>query len=313
LINTKKQYQSFCEREKEIPIFAQPWYLDAVCGEDGWDILLIKKADKIVASMPIQNYKKFGFQLRRIPQLTKYWGPYFVKDFRSDRQQKKLTMELIDQIPKFDYFHQNFHPNYTNALPLLWNDFKISIGYTFTIDLEHNIDAIFQKVNSKYRNNKLPKAKQLVQVVSDRSIQDFYDIQKMTFDRQKISLPLSFDFIEKYDRVLNEGNARKIFFAVDNKNQIHAVLYLMWVDSTAYLIMSGHNTQLRNSGAGILLTWEAIKFAKTVLNKKKFDFLGSILKPITKVREDFGAERVPYFIVKKFQSKLLKFLFLMKG
>ena len=36
--------------------------MDAVCGEDNWDVLIVEKGGEIVASMPIYIKKKFGSQ-----------------------------------------------------------------------------------------------------------------------------------------------------------------------------------------------------------------------------------------------------------
>ena len=34
-MTNKEAYILFCEKEKEVPLFSKPWYLDAVCGEKG--------------------------------------------------------------------------------------------------------------------------------------------------------------------------------------------------------------------------------------------------------------------------------------
>ena len=103
-----------------------------------------------------------------------------------------------------------------------------------------------------------------------------------------------------------------MFFAIDEKNQIHSAVYLIWDETTAYLVMAGDDPEFRNSGAGILIVWHAIKYAKEVLGKKQFDFMGSVIEPITRVRRNFGGEQVPYFQVKKFNSKILELLFQLK-
>lgn len=70
--------------------------------------------------------------------------------------------------------------------------------------------------------------------------------------------------------------------------------------------MGGEDPELRNSGAGILLIWEAMKFTFEVLKLNRFDFEGSMLEPVERVRRDFGAIQTPYFAISKSNSKLLK-------
>lgn len=304
----KELYLAFCKREKELPLFSQPWYLDAVCGKGNWDILMVKKGNEIAATMPIYKQKKYGFTFSQMPHLTKYWGPYFPKKFRSLKKQQTLMRELISQFPSFDFFEQNLHPSLTNWLPFFWEKFETSIRYTFVIDLEEDLEKIYAKISTDYRNNKIPKAKEIIQITSDRSLQEFYDVQVKTFDRQKIVFPFSFDFLEKYDKILGKNDARKMFFAIDKDNRIHSIVYLIWDEDTAYFLMAGDDTDLRNSGAGILLAWHVIQYVKEVLQKKKFDFLGSMIEPITRVRRNFGATQVPFFHIKKYNSILLKIL-----
>ena len=114
--------------------------------------------------------------------------------------------------------------------------------------------------------------------------------------------------MKRLDLALEKNNARKMFFALDKENNIHSVVYLIWDKNTAYYLLAGDNPDLRNSGAGILTTWHSIKYAKEVLGKKDFDFLGSMIEPITRVRRNFGAIQVPYFEVKKYRSKWVKVL-----
>ncbi len=310
--NSKNEYQLFCSKEKSIPIFSQPWYLDTICGKNGWDILMVKRGKEVAATMPIQVRKKYGFRLPRMPLFVKYWGPYFTNNFRSKKQQQKLMRELIQLFPKYDLFEQYFHPLITNSLPFHWAGFSTTTRYTFVLESLDNLEKIYSNIDSDYRNNKIPKAKQIVEITSDRTLQEFYAVQKKTFDRQGIDVPFSFDFLKKYDEALANNNARKIFFAVDKENQIHSVVYLIWDEETAYFLMAGDDADLRNSGAGIFLTWHVIEYVKVVLQKNRFDFLGSMIEPITRVRRNFGAKQVSYFNIKKINSKLLKVLYALK-
>ena len=302
----KKQYILFAKSEFELPILSQPWYLDAVCGKKNWDVIIIKKGNKIVATMPFYSFGNFMLRLIRMPHLTKYLGPYFINAYDNNKHRNSLMRELIKQLPPFNFFEQNFHPSINDYLPFYWKGFTGTTRYTFKIDLSEDIQQIFNNISPNYRNNKISSANKIISVSFNRTLHEFYKIQQLTFHRQKTSLPFSFEFLEKYDCILKEHDSRMIFFAVDTKNQIHSVLYLIWDSNTAYLLMAGDDPQKRKSGAGILLVWEAIKYAKEVLKKKRFDFVGSMLEPITNIRQDFGAELVPYLRIQKMYPTWLK-------
>lgn len=312
-MSNKNLYHSFCQKEKDIPLFSKSWYLDAVCGANNWDVLMVKKGNEIAATMPFLITKKMGFSLMRMPLITPYWGPYFPKKFRSNSQQEKLIKALIQQMPKHDLFDQNFHHYFQNWLPFYWKNFEASVRYSFLIDLTKTLEEIYQNINADYRNNKIPKAQELVTIVTDHSLVSFFEVHEKTFSRQGLSSPFSFDFLKRFDQCLENYEARKIFFAIDKKNQIHSVVYLVWDDETAYFLIAGDDPKFRKHGASILIVWEVIKYAKEVLGKKQFDFAGSVIQSVTRVRRNFGAEQVGYFNIRKFNSKLLKILYVLKS
>jgi len=311
-MTNKEAYILFCKKESEIPLFSKPWYLDIVCGEEGWDILMIKKGNEVAATMPILKKNKFGFSLSRMPLITPYLGPYFTKKFRSLKQQEKMMRALIQELPKFDFFDQNFPLATTNWLPFYWEGFEGTVRYSFLINLKKDTEEIFQNISSNYRNNKIAKAEKSIKIVSNRNLEEFYEVQKMTFEKQNMKVPYSLDFIKRFDSILKKENARKMFFAIDENEQIHSVAYLTWDDKTVYFQMTGNNPEFRNSGAGVYIIWESIKYARKVLRKNQFDFCGSVIEGITKVRQEFGGEQVAYFNVKKFESIVLETLYKIK-
>jgi lipid II:glycine glycyltransferase (peptidoglycan interpeptide bridge formation enzyme) len=308
-MTNKEKYREFCEYEKNIPIFSQDWWLDAVCGNDNWDVAIVEKGGQIWATMPYYKVKKFGFTLIIMPKLTQTLGPYIKyppKQKYSSRLswEKEVMSKLIEQLPKFDYFNQHFHYTVTNWLPFYWKGFKQTTRYTYIIDLSKSLDEIFSDISSNYRN-KIRKASSLVSVERGFAIEEFYKINKKTFERQEIKIPYDLDFVKKQYQALKQRNLCEIFYAVDKHGNIHSSAFLMWDNDSAYVHMIGEDPEFRNSGAGILLIWELIKFSAKELNLKYFNFEGSIIESIEQVRRDFGAIQVPYFKVYKINSFVL--------
>lgn len=308
-MTNKEKYREFCEYEKNIPIFSQDWWLDAVCGNDNWDVAIVEKGGQIWATLPYYKIKKFGFNLIIMPKLTQTLGPYIKyppKQKYSSRLswEKEVMSELIKQLPKFDYFNQHFHYTVTNWLPFYWKGFKQTTRYTYIIDLNKSLDEIFSDISSNYRN-KIRKASSLVSVESGLGIEEFYKINKKTFERQGIKIPYDLDIVKRQYQALKQRNLCEIFYAVDKHGNIHSSVFLMWDNDSAYVHMIGEDPEFRNSGAGILLIWELIKFSVKELSLKYFNFEGSIIESIEQVRRDFGAIQVPYFKVYKINSFVL--------
>lgn len=309
----KEKYQLFCKRELELPIFAQPWYLDAACQANQWDVVLIEKGDQVIASMPYAIKKSGPFTVSTMPHLTKFLGPYLTKDFCSTKQAHKIIKSLIEQLPPFAYFNQNCFYTQTDWLPFLWKGFEQTTQYSYVIEDLSNLNKVYQNISSNYRNNKIKKAEAVVQIVKNRTLEEYFEVQQMSFKRQGILLPFSFEYFKKYDEIISAHHARQLLFAVDKQGQIHSAAYLLIDRDRVYYHIAGDNPDLRNSGAGILLAWKAIQFTKQELGLNIFDFEGSMIQSIERVRREFGAKQIPYFNLTRYGSKVYKILRVLRG
>lgn len=309
MADKKELYRKFCRQEKELPVFLKDWWLDAVCGPDGWEVAIHENAGEIYGVMPYPVAKHWGKIFITMPRETNFIGPW-IKYPPNQKYASRLSHEmevlrdLVAQLPAFSFYRQRFHYSIKNWLPFYWAKFEETTRYSYILTL-NDLDEVFAGFKSNIRG-KIRKAEKEVRVSFDFSLEDFDRLHNMTFKRQGLKLPFTFGYLQRLDNALEKNNSRKIFFAVDEQNRLHSAAYLTWDGASAYLHMVGEDPDLRNSGAGILLVWEAMKYTHTTLALKKFDFLGSMIEPIEIVRRSFGAEQVPYFQVKKINSFWLR-------
>ena len=300
----KNEYIKFCDNEIDLPLYHQYYWLDLFGGKDTWDVVYIKKDKRIVASLPYIIKNKRIYQ----PIFTQFLGPYIIYP-QNQKYDKKLSYEkdimtqLINLLPNFVIFEQNFSSKITNWFPFYLKNFSQTTRYTYIIDDLSSTDNIWNNLNNKTRTD-IRKAQKKVKVIDNLTIEDFYKINIMKFDRQDREQTFTLDFLQKVDAELSKRERRKIFFAVDEDNNIHAVLYLVWDNNSSYYIWGDGDPKYRNSGAASLLMWEAIQFSATVT--KSFDFEGSMIESIEKFFRSFGGIQTPYFHVTKTNSKLLK-------
>lgn len=306
-MSQKEAYRQFCMEAEDLPIFFQDWYLDGVCEDSYWDILLEIEDHQIVAAMPFFLKQKGPFKMLTMPLFVKHMGPYLIPEKRKLKYEQRFYKKFLEQLPSFDSFLQDFHPTVKNWLPFFWKNFKQSTRYTYVLEDLSDLEKVFQNFNRNIRRN-IKKAEKVLQIRSDLPLETFYKINRMSFERQGIPIYFSFEQLQKHDASLHENQARKIFYAVDEKEQIHAVSYLIWDKKRSYYHLAGEHPDFRGSGASILLTWEAIKFTKEELGLNIFDFEGSMLEPIEAIRAQFGGKQVPYFRIWKYKSKVLELL-----
>jgi lipid II:glycine glycyltransferase (peptidoglycan interpeptide bridge formation enzyme) len=311
-MTNKEKYRDLCKKEKSIPIFSKDWWMDAVCGENNWDVLSVEKGGQIVASLPYYLRKRGKIRFVTQPPLTQTNGiwikyPPNQKYCKKLSYENKVMTEIINQLDELnlDYYNQNFYYSITNWLPFYWKGFKQTTRYTYVIeDLEY-IESVFLNFR-KSRREDIKKVEKIISIVDNFTLKDFYEMNKLTFKRQNLNIPYSFELINKIDVACKKNKCRKMFFAVDKKNKVHAAMYCIYDDISVYLIMSGADPKLRHKNAESLIIFEAIKYASK--NNLKLDFEGSMIQGVEQVNRSFGAIQKPYFNISKINSKVLQLL-----
>lgn len=301
--NDKSDYENYCQIADDLPIFFQHWYLDAVCE---WEVLVVKKDQKLVGVMPYFLKRRIGLRYIIMPPFVKFMGPHLLPTYRTTKYEHVIFDLLIQHLPKIDGFKQNFSPLISNWLPFYWKGFQQTTFYTYRLDLQ-DLNTVFAGFNRNIKRN-IKKAEAQLTVLEDLEPEIFYAINQKSFDRQQITIPYSLAQFLKHDAALATHNARKILYAVDEAQQIHAAAYLIWDKKFSYYHLSGDEPNLRSSGAGILLIWKAIQYTSNQLQLKTFDFEGSMIPAIEQIRLQFGAIQIPYFFIWKYYTSIYQWL-----
>ena len=309
-MSNKDIYNAFCATEPTIPIFSRNWWLDAVCDGAGlWDVALVEKGDKVVATMPYYTEHKLGFTLLTQPHLTQTLGPWLrlskVSYTKTLAEQKDLMQALIDQLPAFDYFMQNWNYRNNNWLPFYWHGFNQTTRYTYVLPDLSDVGLIWSGFKANIRSDvRKAESRFKLKIRDDLGLDSFLRLNKLTFERQGKSLPYSEEFVHRLDTACEEHHCRKIWIAEDSEGRHHAGVYIVWDEDSAYYLMGGSDPELRNSGATSLCLWHAIRHASTVT--LKFDFEGSMMEPVERFFRAFGAVQTPYISITKTPSRLLR-------
>ena len=291
----------------DLPIFHEPWWLDATCGDSGWDVALAKKDSAIQATLPYQRLSARGIKFQVQPALTPFLGPHIPRGQGSHTaelsRQKDLMTALIDDRPDNFNYVQNWSPELTNWLPFYWRGFQQTTQYTYQLTDLSNEDDLWANLRGSIRREirKATEREGLV-VRSDVPLEQFLALNTLSFERQGLRRPYGDDYVERIDQACAERGRRRIFLAEDSTGRPHAAAYLVWDAHRAYYLMGGGDPEVRTSGAASLCMWDAIRFAATVTGS--FDFEGSMLEPVERFFRAFGAEQVPYFAVSGFHSRI---------
>ena len=298
----KIKYIQLCQKNN-IPLFSQYYWLDSVCGEENWDVILIEENGNILASLPYYLHSIEGrFEIRKAP-LTQNNGVYFyypngIKYDRKIAFENKVLDRIIDEVEKLDIlsYRQYFHYSFKNWLPFYWRGYEQSTRYTYIIEETRNLDIITRNFNGNIRKH-IKKAKEIVKIFDNLHYEEFYNLNRKTYERQEMEIPYSFEMFEKLYNNLERRGLVKILAAKDKNDIIHSAALYAFDHDSVYYLMSGSDEEYRSSQSLTLLIYEGIKLSNQL--DKKFDFEGSMKKNIEKFFRQFGAVQKPYFDIKK--------------
>jgi hypothetical protein len=284
-------------------IFQQPWWLDAVA-PGRWDEATVERDGRVVARLPYAVRGRGRFRVLTMPPLTQTLGPAL------ERSDAKAAHALGDELallgaleaglPRADGFVQQFSPTILNALPFYWAGYRLELRYTYRLEGMSSGADLWDGLRGNIRRE-IRKARTRVEVRDDVGLDRFHAVWAKTFARQGLAPPASLAQLGRLDAACTARGARALLSAHDERDQIHAVAYVVWDPRAAYYLLGGADPKLRTSGASSLLMWESIMRARSVTDV--FDFEGSMLQPVERFFRAFGSRQTPCLRVSRWSAR----------
>ena len=301
-MSNKEKYQKFC-KNIYIPIFSQSWWLDAICGEESWDVWLYENGNQILAAMPYYREQRGNYQYITKALLSQNNGIIF-SHAEDAKQIAKYAFEekVIDAACQFidslglDVYEQQYHYSFYNWLPFFWNRYTAIVRYTYVLEDLSNLDDVWNGMSSKYRKN-IKKGQKNATIKTGLDPELFYKKHEQVFLRQGLACPFSYEQWIKLYNACKINDAGEIFYAETPEGNIASVLFLIWDTQSVYLLLGGSMPGFQNLETYDAIIWEGIKLAAE--KGLKFDFEGSVIKRISKSYREFGGTPKAYYRIRK--------------
>ncbi len=298
----KKEYLNFIEKTY-VPVYSQPWWLDAICGEENWDVWLYKKGENILAAMPyyIEHRGKFKY-ITKAP-LTQNNGIIFKHD-QGSKMQKRASFEekVIDSASEWlnsigvDVYEQQYLHTFDNWQPFFWNGFKCVLRYTYIIEDTKDMQEVVSNFSAKLRND-IKKGIKNTKSIEELDKDTFYCEHEKIFEKQGLKCPFSKELWNKLYDACKTHNSGKAMCIKNNEDKISSLAYFVWDDRYVYLLMGGSIPELSSENTFSYLVQKGIELASELNNG--FDFEGSMIKRIAKAFRDYGGKPTPYYRIRK--------------
>lgn len=306
-MTNKEKYIQLCRENNTICVYDMPWWMDAVCGENNWDVVLYEKNDVILGAMPYYIKSKMGLGYITQPQLTQHngvWINYPKNQVESKRIsfEKEVIDAILDEVEKKDicYYMQNHSPSLTNWLPYYWRGYKQTCYYTYRLEDISNTEQLFANFQPNKRKN-INKARKAGFVPKfDLDAKKFYDLHKKSLSKQGKEIQYSFDLFNRiYEAAYENNSGRTIYVENENAEPVSA-LFNIWDNKWGYDLISAIDPDTRNLGIPDLLVFSMLEYLSGKVGG--YDFEGSMIPGVEESFRHFGAHQTPYFTIRKIYS-----------
>lgn len=296
------RYRAFCEHAY-VPIFSQPWWLDAVCESENWDVWLCCHGDEVVAAMPYYMEDRNGLRYITKAPLTQNNGILFSHEEDSTLiSRQKAEKKIIDEACEFikglgiDVYEQQYHYSFENWSPFYWNGYDAIPRYTYVIEDTSDLEMMEAAFSSAQRR-RIRKGRKNGIIRKGLSPNVFYREHEKIFLKQGLSCPFSESLWFRLFRAIQDNSAGEIIYAETQEGDIASLMLMVWDDRSAYFLSGGSIPEFQNLETYSLVTWESIKLAHE--KGLAYDFEGSMIERIAKAFREYGGTPKLYFRIRK--------------
>ena len=301
---SKEKYNRFCEKNY-VPIYSKPWWLDAVCGEDNWNVWIYEQEGTMMAAMPYYLERRDDYLYITKAPLTQNNGIIFsypnnIKKASKESFEEKIIDAACQYISSLDVdvYEQQYQTSFRNCTPFCWNGYSAIVRYTYKFELKQILDGdyIWNNMDHKKRA-RIKKGNRNCEILENLDPEIFYEQVEKIYEKQNLNTPFSYELWNRIYCSTRNHNAGHIIYAKGKDGTIYSCKFLVWDEMNMYALISGGDVEYQNLETKSALDWYAIQDAgKRGLN---YDFEGSMIKRIAKAYREFGAEPKEYFRIRK--------------
>lgn len=295
--SNKELYAEWVQNQPDLPIFLQPWWLDAVCAGKQWDVLLVWDSHHIVAVMPyLIRYKFRMLRFILMPQESQICGPWIAEGADADFVARELSRQIEEL--KVDYYYQQYPLRSRMPQAMQKQGFRISERVTYRIEDLSDMDTVLRHF-SKNKARQLKKAETHELTVDlSMSAEEFYRFHHQSLIEQGKRISYTREFLLVLERKTRRAGMSQIVCIRDQQGHACAAAYLVWDAHSMYYLIPAFSPTYRDVGAGAKLVYEAILLAKE--KGLIFDFEGSMIPSVANHYRQFGSDTTIYYGVEKY-------------
>ncbi|MBA3828395.1 MAG: GNAT family N-acetyltransferase [Taibaiella sp.] len=298
-MNNQRLYRQICS-EEYIPIFLQPWWLDAVCKE--WDAAIVQQGEHVTGIWPYAIEKRLGLPILRNPKLTPYLGPHIIvpddmKLSKADGIEQEIVGKLLQQMPQAKVWNIALQPGMKQAGVMKRNELEVQVQQTFLLDITREENTILAGMSESIRRNIRTGGKEIVVTNEPDFLPHLYRFQKKALAKKGIRQHFTLQDAQKLMNACLDNFSTALWVA-KHKGLVQAAIWNVWDHERSYYFMGAQKEDNKDPRIVTVILLHAIMESKHRGNLT-FDFEGSMDEGVEKYFRGFGGTRELYMIIKK--------------
>jgi hypothetical protein len=293
--DNRNRYRDLYESQPDQRLYAAPWWLDAVCGTDGWNAaiadVLVDNEDKPVA-IPFFKTTIRGLSAVITPPLTQW------VDVIDSHALSSIYPLLVKQLPASSILDISLRPGIELLPPP--RAFRISTQYSYILPALASAEAALARYNDTMRYTIRQAPDQLI-IQKKPDIDLLLQLVASVFIQKQMKEPPWIQSV--LPRLAKEVIARgcgEMRFAIQ-QNKVIAGSLVVWDDKHAYYLVGGREAGEKGQSAHAYLLHDAILSAGA--RGQDFDFEGSMIPGVASFFQSFGARPVPFVRLRRFRGR----------
>ena len=307
-MTNKERYQQLCDAEPSICVYDQPWWMDAVCGAENWDVLLYEKKGNLLGAMPYYVKSRYGLKYITQPPFTQHNGVW-IKYPENQVESKRISLEkevisgLIEQLESLPVCHyqQTHSPTLTNWLPFYWKGYQQTTRYTYRLEDIHDPEALLTRFQYQKRKNVEKARAHHLTLRFDLTAQEFFNVHQTGLAKMGNSIHYSLDLFQRIYDAAYAHDAGRVLYLTDETDKILCAMFNIWDRRYGYDLITAFDPDGRKIGAPDLLVYSMLEYLSDKVCG--YDFEGSMIEGVEESFRHFGAAQTPYFTIRKTYTK----------
>ncbi len=316
----ERKYAQWIAEQPNVPIFLQPWWMDAVSIGKHWEVKVwetqpktqccpgaqasspAKDNGEVIAAMPYLLRQRLGMRFVVMPQMTQLAGAWLASNVNPE-----TIADAIDSHLKslhLSYYYQQFPIN--SPIPALLANRGYTVSPRVTYRIEDCSDV--EKIIAGYNRNKqrqLKKSAAFTLRQDNLSPDEFHRFHQSALAAQGKVISYSEPFLRQLLDAVLQHRQGIVLTLYDNQSpaqtMIAVALYVWDADAVHYLIAAQH-PDYQHQGLMARLVTEGIRLAHQ--RHLAFDFEGSMIPGVAKHFAQFGATPATYYSVERYFNPL---------